>query len=206
MSRKPIWLIILCILSPILIATNRSGSAYADGFNRVNYLVCLFEFQDLKHTTPYEQIRNVVIDQVQRADAATGDKAIEANNVISQAQDAVQKAETESRLKGLDEAKNQLSKANSAYADSQFANATTTAKTSIDLANAATKMATVTSAATTVKSETTTASTSEQNITIPAVIAVAALIATGVFITLRKRKKTTPASSQSSLAPTVTTP
>jgi len=137
--------------------------------------------------------------KVMVGNVATGEKAVEVNDVIGQAEKAIAKAEGEQRLKGLDEAKNALLKAKDAYAESRFTDAAATAKTSIELANSATKMPVVSTTATPTTSTTATAGTEKVSVPSPSfdilvliiAIVIVALVA-GLF--LRKRKQTpTPA-------------
>lgn len=136
--------------------------------------------------------------RVMLGDAATGEKAIEANNIITQAEDAVSKAERESRLKGLDDARSQLTKANNAYSSAQFPEAITAAKTTIELANAATKMPTVTTTTpvketvTPTRTETTVAPSLPSNTIVLAVVGIAVLLAIAATLMARKGKKPTP--------------
>jgi len=133
--------------------------------------------------------------------AATGDRAIEANSIIVQAEDAIAKAEGESRLKGLDNAKSQLSKANAAYSESRFEEAIVAARSAIEQANAATTMPTTTVATTTPKATTTeTAVPSyptlrDDALLISAVAMATVAIAVGVFFVLRRSKKREPQTS-----------
>nr|MDO8133762.1 hypothetical protein [Candidatus Njordarchaeum guaymaensis] len=131
------------------------------------------------------------------SDAAAGDRAIEANGILTQAEDAIRKAEKENRLKGLDEAKNELDKAKSAYGEAQFENTIMIAKRIVTLANSATQApVTATTAATGITKSEITARTEatptplSQEIMLPLAIAVIALIAIGATIAVRKSKKT----------------
>jgi len=141
--------------------------------------------------------------KIMLGDVATGEKAIEANNIIAQAEDAVSKAEKESRLKGLDDARSQLTKANNAYSSAQFPDAISAAKTTIELANAATKMPIVTSTPVT---ETVTPTRTETAVTpflpsstvVLAIVGIVALVAVGALLMLRRGKK--PVSVISSLS------
>ena len=136
--------------------------------------------------------------KIMLGEAATGDKAIEANTIIVQADDAVSKAERESRLKGLDEAKSHLTKANDAYSTSQFAEAITAARAAIESANAATKMPPVTTTTpltlttTPTRTETVTMPTLPSNTVLLAVVGAVAMIAVAVIVIVRKGKKTSP--------------
>ena len=137
--------------------------------------------------------------KIMLGEAATGDKAIEANTIIVQADDAVSKAERESRLKGLDEAKSHLTKANDAYSTSQFAEAITAARAAIESANAATRMPIVTTTTpltlttTPTKTETVTTPTLPSDTILLAVVGAIALITVAVVVIVRKGRKTSPA-------------
>jgi hypothetical protein len=132
------------------------------------------------------------------SDTVNGEKAIEANSIIGQAEEAIAKAEGESRLKGLDDARSQLGKATSAYAEGQFHNSISAAKSAIELANAATTMPTTTTATPTVAATTTRPATTETSttptspsITVTiAVVGIVALVAVGALVMLRRSKKT----------------
>lgn len=136
--------------------------------------------------------------KIMLGDAATGNKAIEANTIILKAEDAVAKAEREQRLKGLGEARSQLVKAKADYNESRFPDAITSAKAAIDLADAATGTtsesitATPTMATTSRAAETTATPSPSPSAVAPTTMALAILIAAGAFIILRKSKKKIP--------------
>jgi len=135
------------------------------------------------------------------SDTASGEKAIEANSIIGRAEEAIAKAEGESRLKGLDEARGQLSKATSAYAEGQFLNSIPAAKSAIEFANAATKaVQTTTTAATAPTTSPTktdvTPSAMSPNTLILSVAAIGVLVSIGALVALRRTKRN-PAPSSS---------
>jgi len=133
--------------------------------------------------------------KVKVGDAVSGEKAIEANDAIVKAEDAIEKARKESRLKGLDDAESQLDKAKAAYGEAMFKDAVEFAKLTTELANIATVMpttvTTVTGTTSITGTESTIAPTVPLNIVIPAIAVGGILVAVGVLITLRKGKKTT---------------
>ena len=136
--------------------------------------------------------------KIMLGDAATGNKAIEANTIILKAEDAVARAEREQRLKGLGEARSQLVRAKADYNESRFPDAITSAKAAIDLADAATGTtsesltATPTMATTSRAAETAVTPPQSLGTVAPTIGALAILMAAGAFIILRKGKRKIP--------------
>jgi predicted ATPase len=131
--------------------------------------------------------------KVKVSDVASGEKAIEANEAIVKAEDAVEKARSENRLKGLEEAETQLEKAKAAYGEAKFKDSVDLAKLASESANAATKMPTTTATTITpTETATTTAPATPvvlPNVLVPAIIVIGVLVAAGAFIALTKRRK-----------------
>lgn len=127
-------------------------------------------------------------------DAATGEKAVEANSVVAQAEEAISKAANESRLKGLDEAKAQFQKATVAYEAASFQDAVTTARKAVELAEGATKSPTTvtTSAATTSPGRTETGAPSAMpSSSVMVVVVVLVIVAAVAAFMMSKKKRST---------------
>ena len=119
------------------------------------------------------------------SDVAMGEKAIEANNIIIKSgETAISRAKGELRLKGLDEAQNQLSKAKEAYSQAQFTDAIKATKLAVELADSATHVPPVVS---TVVVTTRTETTTTIDTIFPIVAALAATVLILAFLA-RKRQ------------------
>jgi len=129
--------------------------------------------------------------KVKVGDAVSGEKAIEANDAIVKAEDAIEKARKETRLKGLEGAESQLDKAKAAYGEAMFKDVMEFAKLATELANAATiiPVTTTVTATSPTKTETVIAPAIPLNVLIPAVLGIGVLVAAGALIAIRKGKK-----------------
>jgi hypothetical protein len=135
------------------------------------------------------------------SDVAMGEKAIEANNIIKSGETAIARAKGELRLKGLDEAQNQLFKAKETYSQALFTEAIKAAKLAVELATSATHVPIVVSTTVvstivvTTRAETTTA-IQPTNATFPIVAALVAIVAAIATLAIfrSRRKKVLPQS------------
>jgi len=131
--------------------------------------------------------------RVMIANALTGNQANEANNIIASAQDAISKAQIESRDNGLEAAKNQLTKAQSSFSEGGFVDAMQAAKSASEMANAASKNPTVSVTQTTSQQNIGTLSSAGPTLDLSleqlTIIVIVLVVSTGAALTLLVMKR-----------------